>query len=170
MQEYRVPVPLVKKLRRFIQDFAEANELVEGEESPDQFLAEMLVDAMQKFNLIEPSGPTMDIVSLEAMDGRQTVLIVDEAAARVLTSVSIRMQRNMINITDGNTMKEYNAQWQFYQSSIARLRGGDAGNGFDKLAKDLKVHLNCDGAWGEAPSELYDGYRSGGTGFITVLA
>jgi hypothetical protein len=170
MQEYRVPVPLVKKLRRFLQDYAEANELVEGEESPDQFLAEMLVDAMNRFNLIEPAGPSMDIESLSAMNGKQTVLVVDEAAARVLTSVSIRMQRNMINITDGNTMKEYNAQWQFYQSSISRLRGGDAGNGFDKMVKELKIHLNCEGAWGEAASELYDGYRYGGTGYITVLA
>ena len=43
MPEYQVPVGLVKKLRRFLQDYKEANELIQGEESPDTFLAEMLV-------------------------------------------------------------------------------------------------------------------------------
>jgi hypothetical protein len=168
-REYRVPISMVKKLRRFMQDFPEANELVDGEESPDTFLAEMLVDAMNRYNLIEPSSPTINIESIENVGPEVELLLVDEAAARILTSVSIRMQRNMIDVTDGNIRKLINDKWQYYNQSIARLRGGDAGNGFDKLVKERKVRENCDGAWGYIPSELYDGMRVPSSGFISVI-
>ncbi len=168
MPEYQVPVSLVRKLRRFLQDYKEANELILGEESPDTFLAEMLVDAVNKYNIIEPSGPGLDIV-IGSLDPQAALLVVDEAAARTLTSVSIRMQRNMLDVTDGNTRKMINDKWQFYNTTIARLRGGDAGNGFDKLAKERKISRNCDLAWSTTPSELWDGYRLGGTGFISVI-
>jgi hypothetical protein len=79
------------------------------------------------------------------------------------------MQRNMLDVTDGNTRKMINDKWQFYNTTIARLRGGDAGNGFDKLAKERKINKNCDLAWSTNPSELWDGYRTGGTGFISVI-
>ena len=169
MPEYQVPVSLVRKLRRFLQDYKEANELIQGEESPDTFLAEMLVDAVHKYNLIEPSGPGLDI-AIGSLDGPSALLVIDEAAARTLTSVSIRMQQNMLDVTDGNVRKMINDKWQFYNTTIARLRGGDAGNGFDKLVKERKITQNCDLAWGAIPSELWDGYRIGGTGFISVIA
>jgi hypothetical protein len=169
MPEYQVPISLVRKLRRFLQDYKEANELIQGEESPDTFLAEMLVDAVNKYNLIEPSGPGLDI-AIGSLDAPTALLVIDEAAARTLTSVSIRMQRNMLDVTDGNTRKMINDKWQFYNTTIARLRGGDAGNGFDKLVKERKISLNCDLAWSTTPSELWDGYRLGGTGYISVIA
>ena len=169
MQEYQVPVPLVRKLRRFLQDYSEFNELISGEESPDTFLAEMLVDAMNAYNAITPLGPGLDIPNLNGMDGPTTKIIIDEATARTLTSVSIRMQRNMIDVADGNTRKMINDKWQFYNQTISRLRGGDAGNGFDKLAKEHKIAKNCDLAWSTTPSELWDGYRLGGTGFVSVI-
>jgi len=169
MPEYQVPVSLVRKLRRFLQDYKEANELIQSEESPDTFLAEMLVDAVNRYNIIEPSGPGLDI-SINSLDGPTALLVIDEAAARTLTSVSIRMQRNMLDVTDGNTRKMINDKWQFYNTTIARLRGGDAGNGFDKLVKERKISQNCDLAWSATPSELWDGYRLGGTGYISVIA
>jgi len=169
MAEYRVPISLVRKLRRFLQDYKEANEIIEGEESPDTFLAEMLVDAMHLYNLMEPSGPGLDI-SINSLDGQSALLLVNEAAARTLTSVSIRMQRNMLDVTDGNVRKMINDKWQFYNTTIARLRGGDAGNGFDKLVKERKISQNCDLAWSTTPSELWDGYRVGGGGYISVIA
>jgi hypothetical protein len=168
MPEYKVPMSLVRKLRRFLQDYKEANELIQAEESPDTFLAEMLVDAVHRYNLIEPSGPGLDI-AIDSLTGPEALLVIDEAAARTLTSVSIRMQRNMLDVTDGNTRKMINDKWQFYNTTIARLRGGDAGNGFDKLVKELKINRNCDLAWGVVPSELWDGYRVGGTGYISVI-
>ncbi len=169
MPQYQVPVSLVRKLRRFLQDYKEANELIQGEESPDTFLAEMLVDAVNRYNLIEPSGPGLDI-AIGNLDAPSALLVIDEGAARTLTSVSIRMQRNMLDVTDGNTRKMINDKWQFYNTTIARLRGGDAGNGFDKLVKERKITQNCDLAWSTTPSELWDGYRLGGTGFISVIA
>lgn len=168
MAVYQVPVSLVRKLRRFLQDYKEANELIQGEESPDTFLAEMLVDAVNRYNIIEPSGPGLDVI-IGSLDPQAALLVVDEAAARTLTSVSIRMQRNMLDVTDGNTRKMINDKWQFYNTTIARLRGGDAGNGFDKLVKERKINRNCDLAWSTTPSELWDGYRLGGTGFISVI-
>lgn len=166
--EFKVPIILVRKLRRFLQDFAEANELIEGEESPDTFLAEMLVDTVNRYNLMEPSGPGLDI-HIEALPPTKVPILVDEAAARVLTSVSIRMQRNMLDVTDGNIRKMINDKWQFYQNTISRLRNGDAGNGFDKMAKEAKIAENCHLAWGTVRSELWDGYRAGGTGYISVM-
>jgi hypothetical protein len=168
MPEYQVPVSLVRKLRRFLQDYKEANELIQGEESPDTFLAEMLVDAVNRYNVIQPNGPGLDI-AIGSLDPQEALLVIDEAAARTLTSVSIRMQRNMLDVTDGNTRKMINDKWQFYNTTIARLRGGDAGNGFDKLVKERKINKNCDLAWSTTPSELWDGYRTGGTGFISVI-
>lgn len=168
MPEYKVPVSLVRKLRRFLQDYKEANELIQSEESPDTFLAEMIVDAVNRYNIIEPSGPGLDL-EVSSLAPQDALLVIDEAAARTLTSVSIRMQRNMLDVTDGNTRKMINDKWQFYNTTIARLRGGDAGNGFDKLVKERKLNKNCDLAWSTTPSELWDGYRLGGTGYISVI-
>jgi len=166
-QRFQVPKYLVDKLRRFLQDYAEANELLDEKESKDIFLAEMLVDALSRYNLIEPSGPNLNI-TLEGATSEEALLLVDEAAARVLTSVSIRMQRNMLEYVDGNIRQQINDKWQFYNTTIARLRGGDAGNGFDKLVKERKIKKNCDNAWGFVHTELYDGYRDGG--YVTVWA
>lgn len=166
--EYQVPISLVRKLRRFLQDYAEANELIDGEESPDTFLAEMLVDAVNKYNVIEPAGPGLDI-DIQSIPAVVVQLIVDEAAARVLTSVSIRMQRNMLDVVDGNVRKMINDKWQFYRETIVRLRGGTAGDGTNQLIKEKKIAQNCDLAWGAVRSELWDGYRTGGTGYISVI-
>lgn len=148
-----------------MQDFTEVNELIDSKESKDIFLAEMLVDAVSRYNLIEPSGPNLNI-NISGLSAEEGLLIVDEAAARTLTSVSIRMQRNMLEYVDGNVRQQINDKWQFYNQTIARLRGGDAGNGFDKLVKERKIHKNCDNAWGVSHTELYDGYRDGG--YVTV--
>jgi len=165
-QKFEVPKYLVDKLRRFLQDYAEANELIDSQESRDIFLAEMLVDAINKYNLIEPAGPSLNI-AFESIAPEEGLLLIDEAAARVLTSVSIRMQRNMIEYVDGNIRQQINDKWQFYNTTIVRLRGGDAGNGFDKLVKERKVKRNCDAAWGSVHSELWDGWRYGDT--VTVF-
>lgn len=167
-QRFQVPKYLVEKLRRFLHDYKEANELIDEQESKDVFLAEMLADALVRYNTIEPAGPGLSI-AFGSMAAEESLLLIDEAAARVLTSVSIRMQRNMLEYVDGNIRQQINDKWQFYNHTIARLRGGDAGNGFDKLAKERKIHRNCDAAWGPVHSEFFDGYRYGGTGYVTVV-
>ena len=165
-QRFRVPKYLVDKLRRFLQDYKEANELIDEKESKDVFLAEMLVDALNKYNAIQPSGPSVNI-AFENMTSEDALLLIDEGAARVLTSVSIRMQRNMLEYVDGNIRQQINDKWQFYSQTIARLRGGDAGNGFDKLVAGLKINKNCDACWGFTHTELFDGYRYGG--YVTIV-
>ena len=164
-QRFHVPTYMVKKLRRFLQDFPEANELIDAEESTSIFLAEMLVDALSKYNLIEPTGPSMNI-TFETMASEEGLLLIDEAAARVLTSVSIRMQRNMLEYVDGNIRQQINDKWQYYNTTINRLRGGDAGQGFDRLVKERKIHKNCDAAWGQIHTELFDGRRYGD--YVTI--
>ena len=166
-QKFEVPKYLVDKLRRFLQDYAEANELLDEKESKDIFLAEMLVDALNKYNIMEPAGPYLNI-TIGGLSSEEALLLIDEAAARVLTSVSIRMQRNMLEYVDGNVRQQINDKWQFYNQTIVRLRGGDAGNGFDKLVKEHKISKNCDAAWGYTHTELYSGYRDGGT--VTIWA
>lgn len=165
-RRFEVPKYLVDKLRRFLQDYAEANELIDSQESSDIFLAETLVDAINKYNLIEPAGPSLNI-TFESIAPEEGLLLIDEAAARVLTSVSIRMQRNMIEYVDGNIRQQINDKWQYYNQTITRLRVGDAGNGFDKLVKERKVKRNCDAAWGAVHSEMWDGWRYGDT--VTIF-
>jgi len=169
-QRFQVPKYLVDKLRRFLQDYEEANELIDEKESPDIFLAEMLADALVTYNTIEPSGPGLSIV-FETLSPESGLLIVNEAAARVLTSVSIRMQRNMLEYVDGNVRLQINDKWQFYNNTIQRLRGGDAGTGlgFAQMVKERKLKQNCDQAWGIVHSEFFDGYRYGGEGYVTVV-
>ena len=52
----RIPVPMIKRLRRFLHDYPNINEILRKERFSDTFLADMIMDAVVEYNGVEPAG------------------------------------------------------------------------------------------------------------------
>jgi len=154
-----VPRSMVDKLRRFLRDSPELNELQQGYESSDDFYAEMIVDAVSEFNFIPPAANSLmvDEHRLGYLTRSMRKVLIDLAAARALLSVTIFMQRNQISVEGGNITENLHDKWQSYRGSIQTLLTGPNGSGAGgavTAAEQYKLMLNARGAWGSVPSQL----------------
>lgn len=146
-QENRVAVPmsLVRDLRSQISDYADTNELFEGEENSDAVLAKYLVQTLADFNGTPPIfTQPVDILALivpSAAPLRSIVMI--GATARILQKVSIKLARNDAPYTSNNVTIQRNAVWRNLIQIAQELK-----REFDARTRELKIAANVVGGWG----------------------
>jgi len=163
----RVPRQMVKAVRRFIQDFPETNELFDGEETAEQTIAQYIVDEVDMWNATPPttSSSMINTVSLVAnprLSGVK-VHIQNAAAARVLKSVKIKLQRNDMPYTVGNVTEQPNAVWRNLESTIQ-----DIELQYREFRQNYKISKNAEAAYGSIHSELYAGFYNNRSGYVVV--
>ncbi len=162
-----VPKQLVKRVRRFIQDYAEVNELFDGEENSDMKIAEYIVDAVDEWNVTPPinNASFVNPVSLAAVPSLAGVgsWIVQAAGARILKSVIIKLGRNDMPFTAGNTTIQTNAVWRNLQPIVQ-----DIELQYKEFRTNFKIAKNAESAYGASQSELYSGIIDEREGFIVV--
>jgi hypothetical protein len=165
-----VPTIWVNKIRSFMRDNPDVNELIEGVEHSDDQIAEAIVDAADEFNMLTPNGAPLDInmSSLHTINRTLRRMIFKLSICNLLESVSIAMQRNEVSTPSGNIVENLNDKWRNYDGTIRRLKYGDGGiEGAIPALQNYKRMLSCDFANSSIHSELYYPY-TGMKSFIQV--
>lgn len=162
-----VPKQLVKAVRRYIQDFPEVNQIVDGEENSDLRIARAIVDEIDAWNYTPPiiQSAYINAVSLVAVPSLGAVRkwITDISAARVLKSMVVRMARNDMPYTAGNVTVQPNAVWRNLQPIIQ-----DIELQYKEFRQAYKIAKNTEAAYGVTHSELYVGVYDAREGYVAV--
>lgn len=154
----RVPIRLVTQVRDQIQDHAAVNELFEGLELTDDQIAKAIVDIVDDWNYTPPPlivvTPT-DLLAI-ATNGAIRVAVIKGASARCLRIIAIRHAKNDMPFTAGNVTIQAHAIWRnLLQMAETLTAEYEAGKG------RIKISLNIQNAYTQAPSELDRDYGYG---------
>lgn len=146
----------VRRLRRFIKDEEDINELLEREENTDEFLYECIVDAIDEINwMYEPvtEYTSADITSGEgATTGIPWILIRSGAVLNYLTGSGIHSARNTFTYSDGsgiqvNDTDAWGRYINYYNVLITKYR---------EMVGNFKRKKNIDDAYGGHHSQYND--------------
>ena len=163
----RVPKKLIKQVRRFVQDYPEVNELFEGEETTDQQIARYLVDVVEQWNSTPPliTSAELNLNALVMNPALRGVRknIVDAAAARIMSSIVLKLARNDMPYTAGNVTIQPHAVWRNLQPIVQDMKIE-----FKQFLQEYKIALNIQGAWGSVHTEMYVGHYLDRDGYITL--
>ncbi len=104
------------KLRRFLRDYPELNELLDKQESSD----ELFDDAIDY--IIEDFNQTVPITNYSVENFPSPEKLVLGAAAHVLESAMIHYARNRVNISDGGVSLMYKDKAGEYSGIVNMLK------------------------------------------------
>lgn len=139
----------VNRLRAFLQDTTELNELLEGQESTDLDLYRAIIDTWQEINFsFEPT--TLFYDTIEAIPNWGVLQL--GATLQILVSKGILSGRNMISYNDsgGVQVKDtdtYGRYMALFNMLISK---------YHRQAQAMKRGTNMDGAYGGVYSPYND--------------
>jgi hypothetical protein len=140
-----VPMTVVREVRSFISDYADTNELFEGEENSDTKIARYIKRAVDEFNGTPPvfrEGLEPLALALPNL-GPIRELIIKKAAVLILNSIMIKLARNDVPYTAGNVTIQRNSVWRNLQPLVQ-----DLNTQFMQGVQNIKVSANISGGWG----------------------
>lgn len=148
-----MPIPeehlsLVERLRKYLGDTAEMNELLEREESSDEELYMALEDALDEMNHeFEP----LHITWPSLQEAPWPVLRMG-ATLNVLTSKGINSARNTLSYNDGGNLQirdidQYGRYLNYYNILLSK---------FSRSVLTIKRSKNLDQAYGGVASEYWN--------------
>ena len=147
----QVPKAMVDEVRELLADDAMSNELREGREFSDPFLAKHLVATVHDFNGAPPRLDTkLDFPLLytpDYADWRSHV--VEGAVARTLRFGAIRAVRNQMQYTAGSVSFDPNGN----AAALVGL-GNQLWAEWEKWRDGVKIALNVAGGWSVANSDF----------------
>ena len=160
-----VPQHMIDRLRRYMQDYPEINEIIQKSRFSDTMLAESIADAVDEWNMIDPVEDgqygIIDISPYKIPLLRRpfSTLIVKLASVLALESGSIPMQFNEITVNGGNISENKNVQWRNISTTIqtvgARVR---------EQIKSLKMKRAWEASFSTNVTEMYYPYMGGHEG------
>lgn len=133
----------IGRLRKFLRDIDELNELLEGKESSDSQLRMAIEDALDDWNT---TPPLITKVTIENHPAPR--LLLRGAAIEVLNSVGIFHSRNRLNYSDGGITVAVHDRAQDYQAWASRFKSD-----YEQKKGDIKKAINIAGGWGCVSSE-----------------
>lgn len=149
----RVPKRLVDRVRQTIQDYPETQLLMDGEETPDDRIAEVLAHVLDKWNYTPPVMNayliSFDRLMLDKNMRAARKCIVDGAAVEVLEQVIRKLARNDMPYTAGNTTTQANAVWRNLLPIVQDMRLT-----FKEDMTNIKRAWNRSQVWGAIHSDL----------------
>ena len=159
-----VPLSLIRQVRSFVQDYAQVNELFDGQESTDELIGRCLVDTIDDWNFTPPLlGVNYTLTNLIDTPSLGAIRknVVDMAAARLLRILVIKHARQDVPYTAGNVNIQPHAIWRNLENIIAQLEAK-----YESFKMRYKVAQNVTGGYRAVLTELYDGYDYGYDGTV----
>lgn len=147
----KVPIEIVNNVRTYLADYIGVNELVEGQEWSDEWIAKNIVAVVADFNF---AAPVLDIrptvLSLYSSADADLKHWVEEAAVgRLLKFGAIRLARNLMQYQAGSMTFDPNANAQLY-----RQMGAEIWTEWEQRRDRKKISINVDATWGVAHTDL----------------
>lgn len=146
-----VPLEIVGNVRKYLADYIGVNELVEGQEWSDEWIAKNIVAIVADFNFSSPVIDTkMSVIGLYNAAAADLKPWVEEATVgRLLKFGAIRLARNAMPYTAGSISFDPNSVWRQYKEMGEMLLME-----WQQRRDKKKIALNTDGAWGVANTDL----------------
>lgn len=135
----------VNEVRDFLRDHPVLNRLIEGEETSTRLIEWALVDTVDKFNTIPPLIGTFGVESFPSR-----YLLKQGACSQILKSAGILQSRNQLDYSAGGVTVAHSNKTPLYQSWIQMFDSE-----WHQMAKQLKVSLNIENAYGRGISSEY---------------
>lgn len=169
--EQGIPVPkiVMRMVRSMVQDFAQTNELFDGEENSDEKIARYILDTVEDWNgtpplLVNRIEP-LDLVTDPRIQGARPIIQLG-AAVRLLRSTIAKLGRNDMPYTAGNVNAQPNAVWRNLQAIVSEWS-----TEYENKKTQFKVGQNISDSYGgggyrAAQTEYYDGYDGDNLYFI----
>lgn len=153
--QFSVPVKLILQVRTLLQDYAQTNELFNGQEVTDDLIAKYIVDTIDDWNGTPPV--LLHMVSTEdlmAVKKYQAVRrwIIDMAAARVLRVLVIKHAKQDIPFTAGNVNVQPHSVWRNLETIYQAIKAE-----YDNNKAQFKLSENMNNCYGVSHTELWDG-------------
>jgi len=154
-------IPLVEKLKLYMQDFFHKNELLDKLEYTQQQYEFALELSMMRFN----THTVLTDYKVDNFPSQAVYLLFLGGAGHLLRSTSIEQLRNQLTYTDGNIHVGLTDKHQLYVAI-----GNQHLQEFDQITRGVKNQLNNDSAWGEVFSPLmpFFGNSGDGTGWGSI--
>ena len=142
----------VRRLRRFIKDEKDINDLLEAEENTDQFLYDCLRDALEEINFMFQPITSYTLDQISASNGVPWVILRMGAVLNYLTGSGIHSARNTFTYSDGSGIQVGDADpWgryiNYYNVLITKYKD---------IVANFKRNLNAEAAYGGVHSEYND--------------
>lgn len=129
------------ELRLTLADYADMNEMVDGEVLNDDHYRLALERAIQDWNNTPPMIDTLTLESVEGHPGEH--LIYGRAAVELLRTEFYTRVRNAVDISDGGASVSNTNKAQLLLSQARELR-----DEIEQKKLELKVTLNLNAGWG----------------------
>lgn len=141
---------LVRRLRRFIKDEEDINELITGEENTDEFLYDCLIDAVDEINYL--NMPITEYTLTNIPTELPWIIVRMGATLQYLTGAGIASARNTYTYSDGSGIQATDTDaWgryiNYYNVLIPK---------YTKLVTNFKLNKNIELAYGGVYSEYND--------------
>lgn len=150
--------PLVDKMRFFLMDFFQKNQLIDSlEYTPDNYM--MALDmALMRFNVMTPMTEWM----VTNFPYQATYLLLIGGVGHLLRATSHEQLRNQLTYTDGNVHVGITDKHQLYLNAGSTYMAE-----FDQMGRAVKNQMNNDAAWGDSMSPIV-GWLPGDGGWGSI--
>lgn len=128
---------LVRKLRLFLGDSPETNQLIAGFELSDDKLRLALELAVDEFNTTTP------VTSYSISQFPSLKVLLHAGAVQALIMAGIIADRNYLQFADGGLSEVLGDRGQRYQAWIAQLVAS-----YKQAAEAIKIQINMEEGWG----------------------
>jgi len=169
--EQGIPIPtiMIRMVRSMVQDYAQTNELFDGEENSNEKIARYILDTIEDWNgtppLLSDRLEPLDLVTNNRFHGARPIIQLG-SAVRLLRSTILKLARNDMPYTAGNVNAQPNAVWRNLQAIVSEWSAE-----YENKKTQFKVGQNISVAYGDGgyragQTEYYDGYDGDNLYFI----
>lgn len=147
----QVPRVMVEAVRELLADDAMSNEVRDGKEYSDQFLAKHLIAVLHDFNSVPPriDMPLTFDVLFTSEYGHWRTHVEEAAVARAMRYGAIRGVRNQMNYTAGSISFDPNANAPALLALAGQLWGE-----WERWRDAQKLQININSGWSVAHSDF----------------
>jgi hypothetical protein len=148
--------PWVQRLRRFIKDEADINDLLEAQENTDYYLYECIGDALDEINWTYEPITEYTITDVRSGGGSTVgvpwIIVRSGAVLQLLTGTGIHSSRNAFTYSDGSGIQVSDSDaWGRYINYYNVLI-----NKYKEMVSHFKLKRNIDDAYGGHHSQYND--------------
>lgn len=131
-----------EEVREFVQDYPEANLILDKEEFSNTYISLCISLAVSEFNSISPRTGYSD------QNFPSKSLLLQGTLWQMYSGRATLMARNHLSYSDGNLVVPVEEKWDIYSNLAASF-----GTQFKQGAQALKINQNLESGWGSISSD-----------------
>lgn len=133
----------IDEVREYISDYAQNNQLIDGEEFSDTFIALCMTLAVDEFNTIPPFTSYL----LSSMPSK--TILLKGTLWQMFDGKATLYARNTLSYSDGGLQIPIEEKAELYKGLASNFQAS-----FRDQVRAMKTYLNMESGWGEVRSDM----------------